>query len=1639
MATEKNEFSSLSNLEELAAKYKTNLSQFVSTETPADYIVADISKEELENITTFVINSVVKDSVKLESEENTNSLIFSEYLRKYFEDGLTPKDILDLKVKVNEYNSGVSNYLYENIYDYIFEINSDSISSFFSRAVTDIKDKIKFFIDTFLSKNTSNKNIKKAPAEWFGRLDTEEEGEIVEDWYKDDDSDSELRSERLVTVEEFYNSYLLKSKLIEAIVLISAITYSNNNHTNLFGVSLSYSGGSINFSNMRGGSIIEDENFFNLAILPNDTTKPRLKFNETLNIVLEETNSIQLDPLTSKSKNIYSFELKDTTGEFKFYIPIYSNEITTSDEDVGQEVIIDLFNVISLDSIVNDTITYNELFKNLYNNLYGFLKNINYTTLDNSLEYTNVLSFFYRQDNLTSVTLSDRINELIKEVANLYYYKDFIYEIIDVNPEQEFKNKSTTQEYTDTQNGQQLTFLSTSGVTFDDADVPNAQFLFGDNVGIIEENRTTENLLSYTILYKELNPLYRDVMLVDIQEFIFARILQQNEAAIREDYTLAPVFFKTYYENVNSIFIVSDAFNKYKYFYGNIYNARISNESDIIGYYVGDNTPASAFTLNYGAQENERFEIEQFLDIYKTSRDYYYKVLLNKSFIQDQEYKLYEKLFIAFLAIERFLTSKIDNIHNLDYYNDRDIFNFLESYGLGVLNKFDFVTNLKNYKLSIVKNYNELIKKKGSKDVIEILLRIFDLGNVSIEIKKFLLVERTSSTSDLKTLTVSIIEDDILEVKNNGNTIILTDGPIVNKEERELVFDDLSELGATTNVSFYQGDIFVDPREYISSYFIQDYYFVLNSLVSGPTISIFSKNKGTFVGSIDLSLTFGGIFSSFELTPENYNLYYYTYTGGVVADNPLKQDDLEGFLELTIEDYILNPLSVATTQANYITIQNIDDVPHIVMVNALTPGATVLATTKLYKTGSISKTIFEALKDLKAVDYPTDNFSVAIRDGVTFLDVPASSLITNYASEVGDSGMIVIKSLKLSILRIDNVVNNTRTIDFTMVENSKISGDELLFVEVPYFSENGTREINNNLGGGTPYSEFLINDPYWSESDVPESLLLQNGLDAVETKYLSLTLRENIYKTYIISRYFSSVVDYLEEKFIIPQYGLFNNMLNNINIDTGDENFGVVKIRDFFNVIKILFKSLIRLYEQKTEVYKDIPMIEPANPQLGFYWFDVTTPGTTAGTLYTYDGTEWVVATTLPLSSTGLPVGAAWFNVEESRIYYVRKYYGINKSPTAFDRTIAKLNEILSGSLSVEERNKFFESVKRQGSPTGTEYTVKTFNPYEKVANKDITTNWVNFTAPAGGTPSNLNVFNLKNQVDLNNNFIFNKVGQELKQSAFSNIKTDYARKLFKSFRSSGEYMIDTLSGLEFVQFGNSGNSTDPNYKGGQEIWLKFLSSYYTTDYKINNTELFSSQLSSREIDRNEGYYQLIDKIVQFPIGVIDGLLTPYYKLDLNLNRAFIELSEIIFEDIFLTTDDTLYISPSQINEYISYLPFESPQTYFDGTNIDEKITEISGLLVRSIEGIQDIFNTSEFIEFSFSFEENESSTLRFVKTAVEIFLSYTTTLYKTEYKRIYKTPSESVPLGEDINHRLFSSKIDTFFYDEKLTVKKED
>lgn len=221
-----------------------------------------------------------------------------------------------------------------------------------------------------------------------------------------------------------------------------------------------------------------------------------------------------------------------------------------------------------------------------------------------------------------------------------------------------------------------------------------------NNISLFSEE--SKNVIEMVIFYKELNPEYRAVLDSTNIELNFYYYNTNNKSIYSElattisnniDINIFPLngasFFNSvrsadsskflarnfnYTENNEEIFKTSQLF---KSEYANPYMARNAAESEIIAYYMGD----SYISNNYGEFNYQKEEIYEFLKIYQETRDYYYRVLANESFTKEEQYPLYEKAFISFWAIERFITGKLDNLKNVDMYNLTDITNFFETYG----------------------------------------------------------------------------------------------------------------------------------------------------------------------------------------------------------------------------------------------------------------------------------------------------------------------------------------------------------------------------------------------------------------------------------------------------------------------------------------------------------------------------------------------------------------------------------------------------------------------------------------------------------------------------------------------------------------------------------------------------------------------------------------------------------------------------------------------------------------------------------------------------------------------------------------------------------------------------------------------
>jgi hypothetical protein len=534
-----------------------------------------------------------------------------------------------------------------------------------------------------------------------------------------------------LTSRNFYDTYFQKSKIIEALVLLNLIEYIED-IDGIDATDFTFTNNNLNIKITQVDS----------SRIESDEIEYFRRYTRYLDIVSDSDEIILSIPL----------DLREDTNHIGFdeLFDIANSSIADFYNSVDIKII-DVYNTISTGDY-SDTL--DSLKTLLETNLYAFLTSIFPNT------NTDEKIYFGTANNKK---LEDLLTIYFNDTVNLFYNKDLILDAYqNSNATTAEKNYANEYETTIAKDGQQIIFIDIKDLDIsnyinksyieynDDGTVDSEIDTYGKKIRDIFEISSTTILtgrFTYTILYKEVNPILREQSLSDSQEYIISRMIntsnptkdtlfKSNNNGISFS-SGADTYYRSYIEK-DELFQINSDFYRYKFFYNNAYISRLSNESDIIGYYVEDN-----LNNNYGSKDYEKKEIELFLTIYQQTRDYYYRVLLNKSFIQENDYKLYEKLFISFFAIERFLNAKIENIHDPDYFNSTDIYNFLESYGLGVLNdeKYDFIIDGKDFKLNVIKLFNELVKLKGSRDVISVILRIFEIGDFEADIKKFLIYE----------------------------------------------------------------------------------------------------------------------------------------------------------------------------------------------------------------------------------------------------------------------------------------------------------------------------------------------------------------------------------------------------------------------------------------------------------------------------------------------------------------------------------------------------------------------------------------------------------------------------------------------------------------------------------------------------------------------------------------------------------------------------------------------------------------------------------------------------------------------------------------------------------------------------------
>ena len=255
---------------------------------------------------------------------------------------------------------------------------------------------------------------------------------------------------------------------------------------------------------------------------------------------------------------------------------------------------------------------------------------------------------------------------------------------------------------------------------------------------------------SISVLYKELNPEVRNIDQSNIQNKLLAKLISEDGSSHK--LINSEIFAKLYQVEPDEFFIDQDSITYFGNLKTNDYIIYTGRESDLISFLSGD-------LIGYGRSSQEKQEIELLRKLYRETRDYYYKVLLNKAFITETYYRLYERFFLMSYTIERFMSSKVYNLTNIDLYNDTDCSNFLNSFGLKVLNDQVNENNFSDsllYKKRIIANYNELMSNKGSRKVIDLFFQIFNYGENEITIYKYLLAKIKRDTLDTEPSAVFI-------------------------------------------------------------------------------------------------------------------------------------------------------------------------------------------------------------------------------------------------------------------------------------------------------------------------------------------------------------------------------------------------------------------------------------------------------------------------------------------------------------------------------------------------------------------------------------------------------------------------------------------------------------------------------------------------------------------------------------------------------------------------------------------------------------------------------------------------------------------------------------------------------------------
>ena len=161
------------------------------------------------------------------------------------------------------------------------------------------------------------------------------------------------------------------------------------------------------------------------------------------------------------------------------------------------------------------------------------------------------------------------------------------------------------------------------------------------------------------------------------------------------------------YEELNEYYI-----NLNKEYGINYYNARKAED-----FYI----------LDYDGFELGEYKSSIFIQEYYKSFNYFMSAVYTKAFEDYELYRNFIRLLIVFLTLQNYLNRQVDNIGNIDLFDQYSIRNMFISYGL------DYFSNLPlKYQRRLLKNINQFIKYKGTNRIIVDIVNLFDFDNIEV-------------------------------------------------------------------------------------------------------------------------------------------------------------------------------------------------------------------------------------------------------------------------------------------------------------------------------------------------------------------------------------------------------------------------------------------------------------------------------------------------------------------------------------------------------------------------------------------------------------------------------------------------------------------------------------------------------------------------------------------------------------------------------------------------------------------------------------------------------------------------------------------------------------------------------------------